>query len=52
VSFGDFDAYKERFEKPQAYFGPRFEDAIKVGNQMIRTILERTADMERARSKE
>ncbi|PUU78196.1 hypothetical protein B9Z19DRAFT_1084509 [Tuber borchii] len=52
VSFGDFNAYKERFEKPQEYFAPRFEDATKVGNQMIRTILERTADMEKARSKE
>lgn len=40
VSFGDFNAYRERFEKPQKYFAPRFEDATKLGNQMIRTILE------------
>ncbi|CUS11705.1 unnamed protein product [Tuber aestivum] len=52
VSFGEFDAYRRRFEKPQEYFGPRFADATKVGNEMIRTILERTKDMEKARSKE
>lgn len=40
MSFGDFNAYRERFEKPQKYFAPRFEDATKLGNQMIRTILE------------
>ncbi|PWW75525.1 Prephenate dehydrogenase [Tuber magnatum] len=52
VSFGDFDAYRKRFEGPQEYFRPRFADATKVGNQMIRTILERTKVMEKARSEE
>ncbi|RPA97865.1 Prephenate dehydrogenase [Choiromyces venosus 120613-1] len=50
VSFGDFDAYRKRFEKPQEYFAPRFEDATRLGNEMIRTILERTEDLEKARS--
>ena len=38
VSFGSFDGYRERFEKIQAYFAPRFAEATKVGNEMIRTI--------------
>ncbi|KAI9815921.1 MAG: prephenate dehydrogenase (NADP(+)) [Phylliscum demangeonii] len=41
VSFGDFESYRDRFEKTQAYFAPRFPEAIKVGNEMIKTISER-----------
>ncbi|KAG0638960.1 hypothetical protein HOY80DRAFT_1076168 [Tuber brumale] len=51
VSFGNFDTYRKRFEMPQKYFAPRFADATKLGNQMIRTILERTKDMEKVQSK-
>lgn len=43
VSFGAFEPYKDRFEKTQRYFAPRFPDAVRVGNEMIKTILERTA---------
>lgn len=32
------DEYKENFERIQGYFAPRFPDAIRVGNEMIRTI--------------
>lgn len=32
--------YREKFEKVQKYFAPRFEEANKVGNEMIRTIEE------------
>lgn len=32
------DGYREKFEKIQAYFAPRFAEATKVGNEMIRTI--------------
>lgn len=32
------DGYREKFEKVQAYFAPRFPEATKVGNEMIRTI--------------
>ena len=39
VSFGDFSSYKDRFEKIQAYFAPRFPEANRVGNEMIKTIL-------------
>ncbi|KAI4135077.1 MAG: hypothetical protein LQ347_000972 [Umbilicaria vellea] len=42
VSFGDFSSYRDRFEKIQTYFAPRFPEAIRVGNQMIKTILEKT----------
>ena len=42
VSFGAFDSYKDRFEKIQRYFAPRFPEAVRVGNEMIKTILEKT----------
>ncbi|MCJ1232443.1 prephenate dehydrogenase (NADP(+)) [Varicellaria rhodocarpa] len=42
VSFGDFSSYRDRFEQTQAYFAPRFPEATRVGNEMIKTILERT----------
>ncbi|KAI9786140.1 MAG: prephenate dehydrogenase (NADP(+)) [Geoglossum umbratile] len=44
VSFGDFASYRHRFEKIQEYFSPRFPEATRVGNEMIKTILERTSD--------
>ena len=34
------EAYREKFEKIQAYFAPRFPEASKVGNEMIKTIEE------------
>ncbi|KAF2244088.1 Prephenate dehydrogenase [Trematosphaeria pertusa] len=42
VSLGHFDAYREKFETIQKYFEPRFPEATKLGNEMIRTILEKT----------
>jgi hypothetical protein len=42
VSFGNFDSYKERFEEIQQHFEPRFPDAVRLGNEMIKTILEKT----------
>jgi prephenate dehydrogenase (NADP+) len=44
VSFGAFEAYRDRFEKIQRYFAPRFPEAVRVGNEMIRTILEKTTN--------
>ncbi|KAM0719301.1 hypothetical protein Q7P37_005206 [Cladosporium fusiforme] len=38
VSLGNLDGYREKFENIQAYFSPRFAEATKVGNEMIRTI--------------
>lgn len=43
VSYKDFGAYKKRFENVQTYFRPRFADATKLGNEMIKTIFERTS---------
>ncbi|GAB1738575.1 hypothetical protein NU219Hw_g3378t1 [Hortaea werneckii] len=40
VSLGHMDAYREKFEKIQKYFEPRFPEATKLGNEMIRTIEE------------
>ncbi|ETN42630.1 uncharacterized protein HMPREF1541_01787 [Cyphellophora europaea CBS 101466] len=42
VSFGDFEAYRDRFENIQRYFAPRFPEAVKLGSEMIKTIVERT----------
>lgn len=42
VSYRDFDSYQKRFELVQNYFKPRFPEATKLGNEMIRTILEKT----------
>ena len=40
VSFGNMDGYRDRFEMIQKYFEPRFGEATKVGNEMIKTIEE------------
>ena len=40
VSLGHMDGYREKFEKIQSYFAPRFAEATKLGNEMIRTIEE------------
>lgn len=40
VSFGNFDLYKDRFERTAEFFKPRFEDATKVGSAMIQAIME------------
>ncbi|KAF2165702.1 hypothetical protein M409DRAFT_67074 [Zasmidium cellare ATCC 36951] len=40
VRLGNMEAYREKFEKVQGYFEGRFEEAGRVGNEMIRTIEE------------
>ncbi|KIW57060.1 hypothetical protein PV05_05664 [Exophiala xenobiotica] len=42
VSFGAFDAYRARFENIQQYFAPRFPEAVRLGNEMIKEIMTRT----------
>ncbi|KAI9723127.1 MAG: prephenate dehydrogenase (NADP(+)) [Chrysothrix sp. TS-e1954] len=42
VALGSMEGYKEKFERIQKYFEPRFPEATKVGNEMITTILKRT----------
>lgn len=44
VSLGNFDGYREKFERIQKYFEPRFPEATKIGNEMIKTILQKTMD--------
>lgn len=41
VSFGDFKSYRDRFERVQDYFKPRFPEATRVGNEMIKVIFEK-----------
>ena len=40
VSFGDFQSYRDRFERIQKFFEPRFAEANEVGNEMIRVVSE------------
>ncbi|KAI4136937.1 MAG: hypothetical protein L6R39_007552 [Caloplaca ligustica] len=42
VSFGDFLSYRDRFEQIQSYFAPRFPEATRIGNEMIKVILEKS----------
>jgi prephenate dehydrogenase (NADP+) len=42
VTFGDFASYRDRFQSTQKFFEPRFADATRVGNEMMKTILENT----------
>jgi prephenate dehydrogenase (NADP+) len=46
VTLGSFDGYREKFEAIQKYFEPRFPDATKLGNEMIKAILEQTKTRE------
>lgn len=38
VQFGDFDAYRRRFEMTRAFFAPRLTEANKVGAEMLRVL--------------
>ncbi|KAK7206131.1 hypothetical protein BZA70DRAFT_255881 [Myxozyma melibiosi] len=42
ITFRNFDLYQKKFERTQKYFSPRFPDATKLGNEMIKTIFEKT----------
>jgi len=42
VTLGHMEAYREKFERIQQFFAPRFPEATKLGNEMIKTILEKT----------
>ncbi|KAL9074155.1 MAG: hypothetical protein Q9157_004484 [Trypethelium eluteriae] len=42
VRFGSMNGYRQKFEEIQEYFAPRFPGAVKLGNEMIKTILEKT----------
>ncbi|AMD19637.1 HCL514Cp [Eremothecium sinecaudum] len=38
VTFGDYDLYRQQFEEVQQFFQPMFEEATKIGNEMISVI--------------
>ncbi|THH12662.1 hypothetical protein EW146_g7491 [Bondarzewia mesenterica] len=40
VSFGNFDLFKQRFEETAEFFRPRFEEAAKVGSEMLKAIMD------------
>lgn len=42
VSHGDFELYRKIFEETQEFFKPMLPEATRIGNQMIKTILENT----------
>ncbi|TPX09426.1 uncharacterized protein E0L32_009314 [Thyridium curvatum] len=44
VSLGHFETWKERFVVTQKFFEPRFPEAIKVGNDMVKAVLDSTRD--------
>lgn len=46
ISMGSFELYQREFESTQEFFKPMIQDANKVGNDMIRTILERVKERE------
>ncbi|CAI5759314.1 unnamed protein product [Candida verbasci] len=46
INFGNFELYKREFENTQNFFHPMFQDANQIGNEMIKTILERVRERE------
>lgn len=42
VSLGHMEGYQEKFERVRAYFEPQFPEAVKIGNEMMKTILDKT----------
>lgn len=46
IKFGNFSLYRDEFEKTQTFFQPMFHEANAIGNEMIKTILERVKQRE------
>jgi len=44
VSFGNFDLYRSRFEETAAFFESRFEEAAKVGSEMLKIIMDSSTE--------
>ena len=40
VSFGSFEVYRKRFDETRAFFNGRFEEAGKLGAEMIKAVME------------
>ncbi|KAG6865816.1 hypothetical protein C0991_011621 [Blastosporella zonata] len=50
VSFGNFDLYQRRFEDTRAFFEGRFEEAGRLGSEMIKAIMETEIEREEEES--
>lgn len=46
VSFGSFELYRQRFEETAKFFEPRFEEAGKVGSEMLKVITDRSLQLQ------
>jgi len=46
INFGNFELYKQEFERAQRFLEPKFAEGNAVGNEMIKTILERVKQKE------
>jgi len=44
VSFGNFDLYRTRFQETAAFFESRFEEAGKVGSEMLKVIMDSSTE--------
>jgi prephenate dehydrogenase (NADP+) len=40
VSFGSFEVYRKRIDETRAFFNGRFEEAGKLGVEMIKVVME------------
>lgn len=40
VSFGNFEVYRRRFDETRSFFEQRFEEAGKLGSEMIKAVME------------
>lgn len=50
VQFGSFDLYQERFEATAKFFESRFEEAGRVGAEMIKAVMKSDKDLAGASS--
>ena len=44
VSFGSFDLYRTRFQETATFFEPRFEEAWRVGSEMLKVIMDSSTE--------
>lgn len=47
VSFGSFEVYRRRFEETRAFFEARFDEAGKLGSEMIKAVMESEVEREK-----
>ncbi|TFK21001.1 prephenate dehydrogenase [Coprinopsis marcescibilis] len=50
VSFGSFEVYRRRFDETRSFFVSRFDEAGKLGSEMIKAVME--SELEREESAE